>query len=516
MSVSTTPLTVADLLTDFDGAAPDELDAEYQRLVGALWNDGELTDEALAATPLLVAHLDQVDDGRKGYLLVLLGLLAEAEYPVAGEVVAAVRQGMDRYLELLGAAVNGTPLTLALLYLVSHFPADRERVLAAAEHLELEPGDQTRLERGVRELDPADPDLGRVWPSPSVWKLTDAEREFDKEWIRGLTPAQIAKNWENDTRTMLGYSGAMAYWAVRYGVPVEIPGVAAAAGAAAAPAAELGADTFGQYDDALRCPACKGSLEFGDDKVRCASCSVTYPIARGILDLAEGVSEDVSDVTHEATSDLLQKLAEMPSMGLYYESVLRPAYLRIAGANWGGAVTPGDEDDYVAEHIAPVDGPVLDLAAGAGRWTAIVARTVGADRLIALDMGLPMLTVLREKLPAVPAVRASALDIPFEDASFGAVNCWNALHAFPDDAATAISEVGRVLRPGGTFTMMTFVFDSDPIARYFQESHFFPSRPEGMLLFTEVELRRWLADAGMSVRDYSGPGCFAYVTAVRD
>nr|BFE84740.1 hypothetical protein GCM10020093_073410 [Planobispora longispora] len=146
----------------------------------------------------------------------------------------------------------------------------------------------------------------------------------------------------------------------------------------------------------------------------------------------------------------------------------------------------------------------------------MVAGAVGADRLIAMDMGLPMLTVLRGRLPEVPAVRASALRLPFEDASFAAVNCWNALQAFPDDAAAAIAEMGRVLRPGGTLTMMTFLFDSDPIARHFQASHFFPSRVEGMLLFEREELHRWLADAGLKVRDMSGPGTFVFITAERE
>ncbi|WP_214410536.1 class I SAM-dependent methyltransferase [Sphaerisporangium fuscum] len=518
MSVSTTQPTVAELLNDFVDAAPGRVDTEFLRLAGAVWDEGRLTGAALAATPEIVAALDRVDDDRKGYLIVLLGLLADAEYPAAGEVTAAVRAGLGRYLDLVARAEKGRPLTLALLYLLSHFPGDRDRVLAAVERLELDPGDLTRLDRGLKELDLGAPDLGRVWPSPSVWKLTEEELEFDREWISTLTDAQITKNWENDTRTMLGYSGAKAYWAVRYGTPVEVADTAppAAPPAPAEAPAEDGTELFTRYADVLRCPACSGELEFHQQAVRCPACATRYPVARGILDLSEGVSESAADVPHEATANLLAKLAEMPSMGLYYESVLRPAFLRIAGANWGGAVTPADEDGYIARQIKPVDGPVLDLAAGAGRWTTVVAGTVGQDRLIALDMGLPMLTVLRGKLPRVPAVRASALDIPFGDATLGAVNCWNALQAFPDDAARAIAEVGRVLRPGGTFTLMTFLFDDDPIAKYFQESHFFPSRPEGMLLFTMDEIERWLADAGMSIVDASGPGTFAFITAVRD
>ncbi|MET8144076.1 class I SAM-dependent methyltransferase [Sphaerisporangium sp. NPDC005288] len=515
MSVATTGPAVAELLTDFTTAEPASLEADFHRLVSALWHRGEAGDRALTAVPALVAALDEAGDDRKGHLAVLLGLLAEAEYPaIDGPLNAAVREGLDRYLDLLARTGKDRPLTLALLYLVSHFPGDRERILAAVAPLELSPPDQSRLVRGLASLDYDDPDIGRMWPSPSVWDLSAEDLEFHRQQLRALTTAQITTNWENDTRMLWAYSGAMAYWAVRHGMPVDLP-PAPGTGEAPAPAAELGIETFTQYADVLRCTACSGSVEFDGEVVRCPACAVRYPIALGILDLSDGISEATADLPHEATANLLAKLAEMPSLGVYYEKVLRPAYLRIAGANWGGAVTPQVEDDYITRQIRPVDGPVLDLACGAGRWTTVVAAAVGQERLVGVDMGLPMLTVMRGKLPQVPAVRGSALNIPFADATFGAVNCWNALQAFPDDAADAIAEVGRVLRPGGTFTLMTFLFDTDPIARHFQESHYFPSRPEGQLLFTMEELERWLADAGMSIADSSGPGSFAFITAVR-
>ncbi|WP_405146076.1 class I SAM-dependent methyltransferase [Sphaerisporangium sp. NBC_01403] len=520
MSVSTMRLTIAELLAGLTTAGPDDLHTEYRRLVGALWHDGELTDEAAAAVPALVAYLDEAGDDRRGYVIILLALLAEAEYPVVdGAVATAVRGGLDRYLDLAGDAVAGRPLTLALLYLLSHFPGDRDRILAAVEHLELDPDDLSRLDRALSTLDLDAPDLGTLWPSPSVWVLTEDEREFHQEWLQTLTPGQATTAWENDTRTLLGYSGAMAYWAVRFGAPAATREVASPDGAGSfgypieAPFDGSGTEMFARHADAFSCPSCRGTLGFAHDMVRCEACSTRYPIARGVLDLSAGVREP--DVLDDATAGLLSRLGEMPGLGVHYEAVLRPAFLRIAGANWGGAVTPADEDAYLVRRIRPVDGPVLDLAAGAGRWTAVVARAVGKDRLIALDIDLAMLGALRDRLPGVPAVRSSAFDLPFGDATLGAVNCWNALHAFPDDAARAIAEVGRVLRPGGTFTMMTFLFDSDPIVRYFQSSHYFPSRVEGMLLFEMDEIRRWLADAGMTVRDASGPGSFAFITAVR-
>ncbi|MER7048100.1 class I SAM-dependent methyltransferase [Streptomyces jumonjinensis] len=517
MTVTTARSSVAELLGSFAQATPAQLPEAFGRLTASVWSADGPTADALSAVPALVARLDEVDDARKGYLAIVLGLLVQSEFPAAegGPLTAAVRSGLDRYLELLHGRTGQDPLSLALLYLLSHFPGDRERVLAAAEPLGLDPHDRSRLDRCLQRLDPDRPDLGRVWPSPMVWRLDDDERSFDQEWISKLTAEQTQVNWDNDTRTVLAYTGMRAYWAVRNGVPEETSYPVPAPPAEPVEAPELDGTAFARYEGALRCPSCHGDLGFGPGGARCAPCATTYPVARGLLDLSAGIRDNAADDPEDVTADLLQKLSEMPSMGLYYESVLRPAFLRIAGLNWGNEVLPGDEDAYLAEHIAPVDGPVLDLAAGAGRWTEVVARTVGPDRLVAQDMGAPMLTALRARLPEVPAVMASALDLPYQDGTLGAVNCWNALQAFPEQADTAIAEIGRVLRPGGTFTMMTFLWADDPIDRYFQGGHHFPSRPAGMLLFELAELKRWLSDAGMTVRELSGPGSFVFVTAER-
>ncbi|WP_433241281.1 class I SAM-dependent methyltransferase [Streptosporangium sp. CA-135522] len=511
MSVSTAHSTVAELIDSFTGATPDELDAEYRRLVGALWNDGDLTDLALSAVPALVARLGQVDDDRKGYLAILLGLLAEAEYPaVDGEVTAAVRQGIDLYLDLASGSTKGQPLSLALFYLLAHFPDDRDRVLAVAADAHIDPDDLGRLDRALQRLDPASPVLGRVFPSPSVWTLDEAEREFDQAWIKTLTPAQITHSWEDDTRTVLGHAGGNAYWAVRNGTP-EAAGspTVPARDAVRTPSPDPAIDIFTRHADVLRCTNCRSRLDFQHSGVRCTGCSTTYPIGSGILNLFAGAGNYADD------DDFLLKLSEIPTMGLFYEAIARPAFLRVSGSNWGGQVSRADEDAYIAEHVRPVDGPVLDLAAGAGGWTAVLAEAVGAERVIALDVNPAMLTVLRGRLPKVPSVLASATALPFDDAALGAVLCWNALQAFPDHAAAAIAEVGRCLRPGGTFTIMTFRMSSDPIARYFQAAHRLPQHADGLRLFDLDELKGWLAEAGLKVREESTPGTFVFITAER-
>jgi SAM-dependent methyltransferase len=516
MSVSAADSPVADLVRSFTGATPDNVKSAFDRLAGALWSEGKLTDLAVEAAPSVVAAFDEVGPDRKGYLAILLGLLAEAEYPrLDGEVATAVRAGLDSYLAAVRGGTSGDPLTLAVLYLLAHFPGDRERILAVTGELPLEIEERTRLVRGLADLDPEHPDLGRVWPAPSVWHLDEEDAAHAEAAVKGLSSEQIVTNWENDTRTVWAYTGAMAYWAVQNGPPAPVtvrtvPEWQTIEQAKVRPTNEQ----FGARAELLRCPTCHGPIELREDGARCEACATTYLSGNGILDLSAGVRD--GQTTDEATADLLQKLSEIPKMGLYYEAVLRPAYLRLAGTNFGNQITYAIEDAWITDNLKGTEGPVVDVAAGAGRWTAVVAEAVGVHRLTAVDMLLPMLNVLRGRLPEVPAVMGSALNLPLADASVGAVNLWNALQAFPDDAEQGIAEIGRVLRPGGTFTMMTFRWHHDPIARYFQASHFFPSRAAGHLLFELEQLHQWLDAAGLTVtKESTDTGTFVFITAER-
>ena len=101
---------------------------------------------------------------------------------------------------------------------------------------------------------------------------------------------------------------------------------------------------------------------------------------------------------------------------------------------------------------------VLDVGAGNGRHS-FEALKRGAG-VIALDLDQTYLPIVRdmalgmqEQGEAQPdaligAVRATALDLPFPDASFDRVIAAEVLEHIPDDRA-AMSELARVLKPGG-------------------------------------------------------------------
>lgn len=98
--------------------------------------------------------------------------------------------------------------------------------------------------------------------------------------------------------------------------------------------------------------------------------------------------------------------------------------------------------------LAPVtaDQPkVLDLAAGTGKLTAVIA-SLGLE-VVAVEPDDAMLAELTARMPGIAAHAGTAEQIPLPDASVDAVLVGQALHWF--DHERALPEIGRVLRPGG-------------------------------------------------------------------
>ena len=507
MASSSARPTVADRVDTLLGAPSDQLDMEFQKLAGALWDDGVATDLALPAVAEIVTRFGQVDDERKGHLAILLGLLVETELPATtGPIAAAARAGVDEYLSLWRGTRKGEPLSLALHYLLAHFPDERDRVLEVATELDLDVGDYSRLERSLRRLDPDNPDIGRAFPYPAAWEMDEAEKEFDRKFVAALPVEEIEASWNRDTRTVFGNTGAKAYWAVRHGwVPPILAETVAPPRHPNPQDADVG--IFERHAGAFRCPNCAGSFTFRQGTARCADCSTAYPIIRGMLDLSSSAEEGFD------RDDFLFKLAKMGSMGHFYEAYARPNFTRLCGFTWGAPLSLETEFDYITSSVSPVDGPVLDIGAGAGSWTQVIVDKFGADRVIALDLLPPMLAALRECLPDTPAVIKNAATLPFGDATLGAVMAWNGPQAFIDVAPDVIAEISRCLRPGGTFTTYTFGNSPDPVYRYFVGSHHFPHPAGGLRLFDMDEFKGWLTNAGLKITDESGTGLATFITA---
>jgi ubiquinone/menaquinone biosynthesis C-methylase UbiE len=159
-----------------------------------------------------------------------------------------------------------------------------------------------------------------------------------------------------------------------------------------------------------------------------------------------------------AHMSLAQRAMESEAIVRVYESRL---WRRSLIATLALGISFEREQELIARAagLSPGD-TLLDLACGPGIYTRPFARDVAPGLAVGLDLSPAMLRHARERARAgrlgnVALVRGDALRLPFADGRFEVVNCCGALHLFPD-AELALREVGRVLKPGGRFTVAAF------------------------------------------------------------
>lgn len=108
----------------------------------------------------------------------------------------------------------------------------------------------------------------------------------------------------------------------------------------------------------------------------------------------------------------------------------------------------------VVQAVAPRPGQlILDVAAGTGTSSEPFAER-GAT-VIPTDLSLGMLLIGKQRRPALSFVAADALQLPYADASFDAVTISFGLRNV-EDAAAALTEMRRVIKPGGALVVCEF------------------------------------------------------------
>ncbi|RLC81012.1 MAG: hypothetical protein DRI81_03465 [Chloroflexi bacterium] len=164
---------------------------------------------------------------------------------------------------------------------------------------------------------------------------------------------------------------------------------------------------------------------------------------------------------------------------------------------------PGDEQWFLglpltrALELIPVP-LVLDVATGTGRLPRALLRQPAFDgRVIGLDLSRRMLreAVRRTAQFAdrLTYVWQDARNLPFDDDTFDAVTCLEALEFTPDPRAV-MAELVRVLRPGGVLLTTNRV---GPDARFLPKRAFPRDEFERMLSalpLEDVKVRRWQQD----------------------
>lgn len=105
-------------------------------------------------------------------------------------------------------------------------------------------------------------------------------------------------------------------------------------------------------------------------------------------------------------------------------------------ARWGRAI----------RLLPPPPARVLDCGCAFGFMTARLARRYW---VAGIDMDGGYVERARRRVPGADILQGGAANLPWDDASFDAAVCLDVLEHCPDPEA-AVSELARVVRPGGT------------------------------------------------------------------
>jgi len=186
------------------------------------------------------------------------------------------------------------------------------------------------------------------------------------------------------------------------------------------------------------------------------------------------------------------------------------------GSKW---LTPEPDVKRWAEGLAP-GAAILDLGAGVGRH-ALSLQAAGFE-MTALDAAPEGLAEIEKAEAGVKTLQGRMDDLPFKDGAFDHVLSWNVIyHGDETVLLNTISEVRRVLKPGGTFmlTMLskrrlwidreklngpreisrnTWVFDEDGSDK--RHPHYYCGAVEMLALFQGFEVM-WMED-----REHERPG----------
>ncbi len=117
---------------------------------------------------------------------------------------------------------------------------------------------------------------------------------------------------------------------------------------------------------------------------------------------------------------------------------------------------------WQAKLIKPIKGgkKVLDLACGTGILFPKLAKKF--KTVVGLDYSLPMLKEAKKKRLKTYLVRGDALQLPFRNESFDTVVVSLGLRHF-DSIDNALSEIKRVLKPGGELHILEVGIPQNPL-----------------------------------------------------
>jgi demethylmenaquinone methyltransferase/2-methoxy-6-polyprenyl-1,4-benzoquinol methylase len=159
---------------------------------------------------------------------------------------------------------------------------------------------------------------------------------------------------------------------------------------------------------------------------------------------------------------------------------------------------------------------VLDICCGTG----YISNSVRADRVVGIDLSMPMLRVNQRKQGrngrSAHLTNGDIRALPFHDAHFDEVYFTLAAHEFPD-LRHVLSEVRRVMKPGAQLVVYDLYEPRHPLLKLFLHTFFYyVVEQRCMWVYTPDGWQKLLAGIGFRMESLETPyGISAMVSAVK-
>lgn len=231
-----------------------------------------------------------------------------------------------------------------------------------------------------------------------------------------------------------------------------------------------------EVPEALACPICYEPLKrFGpkgltrqaivQSSFRCDRCRRSFSTQDGYLDLV--VTTGVKEYREPRPPGI--EIFRSPLVSFAYERGWRQSFAR------AGFPGPDEEFQMAEKFLAPARGGLLlDVSCGSGLFSRRFAASNKYSAVVALDFSENMLRQAGQYINEdtsllqsnVVLVRADVARLPFATGSVDGVHAGAALHCWPQPSL-AVSEISRILKPGGVFVATTFLAMKAPFGDEF-------------------------------------------------
>ena len=154
---------------------------------------------------------------------------------------------------------------------------------------------------------------------------------------------------------------------------------------------------------------------------------------------------------------------------------------------------------FVAALGEAAQGSVLDVACGPGILSAAIAGT--AREVTAFDLTPEMLKKAAQRCAGLANVsfrEGNAAELPFADDSFDAAGTRLSVHHF-DRPGRVMSEIFRVIRPGGSFVIADVICSEEPADAELQNAIEILRDPSHVRMLPGSELTALVRDAGFAI-----------------